>query len=327
MRAITLAILLGTTAAGAGLSPAAAQDRPDQKAFFEVYKELVETNTTLSSGSCTQAAAQIGGRLKAAGYADADITYFSVPDHPKEGGVVAVLAGSDATAKPMLLLAHLDVVEADAKDWTRDPFKLIEEGGYYYARGTVDDKAMAAVWADTMIRLKQGGPRPRRTIKLALTCGEETTFAWNGAQYLAKERPDLVAAEFALNEGGGGRSDGHGRLVIANLHVGEKTAVNYRIESTNPGGHSSAPVSDNAIYELADALEKVRGYKFPVRMNATTRTFFAKAGAQRNDELGAAMVRLANAPGDTAAEAIVSRDRTYNSMLRTTCVATRWGRR
>ena len=157
---------------------AQAQSRPDQKAFFGLYKELVETNTTLSAGSCTQAAAQIGARLKSAGYADADLTYFSVPEHPKDGGLVAVLKGSDASVKPMLLLAHLDVVEAKREDWVRDPFKLIEEGGYYYARGTVDDKAQAAIWSDAMIRFKTSGYKPRRTIKLALTCGEETTFAW-----------------------------------------------------------------------------------------------------------------------------------------------------
>ena len=199
---LTAAILTTpvTTAVGAQ-----AQSRPDQKAFLGLDKELVETNTTLSSGSCTQAAAQIGARLKTAGYTDADITYFSVPEHPKDGGLVAVLKGSDASIKPMLLLAHLDVVEAKREDWERDPFKLIEEGGYYYARGTVDDKAQAAIWSDAMIRFKTSGYKPKRTIKLALTCGEETTFAWNGAQYLAKSKPDLIAAEFALSEGGGGR--------------------------------------------------------------------------------------------------------------------------
>ena len=190
---------------------AAAQTRDaEQQRFFALYKELVETNTTLSVGSCTQAAGQIAARMTAAGYADTDVTQFSVPDHPKEGGLVAVLAGTDKKLKPMLLLAHLDVVEAKREDWVRDPFTLIEDGGYYYARGTVDDKAMAAVWADTLIRFKQSGYRPRRTVKLALTCGEETTFAWNGAQYLTREKPDLIAAEFVLNEGGGGRIDANG---------------------------------------------------------------------------------------------------------------------
>ena len=168
--------------------------RPDQQAFFGLYKELVETNTALSTGSCTQAAAQIRARLKAAGYADADLTSFAAREHPKDGGLVAVLKGSDPAAKPMLLLAHMDVVEAKREDWVRDPFKLIEEGGYYYGRGTVDDKAQAAIWADAMIRFRQGGYKPRRTIKLALTCGEETTFAFDGAEWRATNRPDLIAA-------------------------------------------------------------------------------------------------------------------------------------
>jgi len=322
MRAITLAILLGTTAAGAGLSPAAAQDRPDQKAFFEVYKELVETNTTLSSGSCTQAAAQIGARLKAAGYADADLTYFSVPDHAKEGGLVAILKGSNPRAKPMLLLAHIDVVEAKREDWTRDPFKLVEDGGYYYARGSTDDKAQAAIWSDAMIRFKTSGYRPKRTIKLALTCGEETTFAFNGAEWLAKNKPELIAAEFALNEGGGGLLTEEGERKTLFLQVGEKAAQNFTLLATNPGGHSSQPTPDNAIYQLSDALKAVQGYEFPIRFTDTTRAFFAGNAAAQPGPMGDAIKRLLTNPADAEANAVVSANKTYHSMLRTTCVAT-----
>ncbi|WP_277967668.1 M20/M25/M40 family metallo-hydrolase [Sphingomonas echinoides] len=323
MRAITLAILLGTTAAGAGFpSAATAQDRPDQKAFFEIYKELVETNTTLSAGSCTQAAAQIGVRLKAAGYADSDITYFSVPDHPKEGGLVAVLKGSNARMKPMLLLAHLDVVEAKREDWTRDPFKLVEDGGYYYARGSTDDKAQAAIWSDAMIRFKTGGYRPKRTIKLALTCGEETTFAFNGAEWLAKNKPDLIAAEFALNEGGGGLLTEQGERKTLFLQVGEKAAQNFTLLATNPGGHSSQPTPDNAIYQLSDALRAVQGYEFPIRFTDTTRAFFAGNAAAQPGPMGDAIKRLLADPTDTAADAVVSANKTFHSVLRTTCVAT-----
>jgi acetylornithine deacetylase/succinyl-diaminopimelate desuccinylase-like protein len=157
---------------------------------------------------------------------------------------------------------------------------------------------------------------------MALTCGEETTYAFNGAEWLAKNKPDLIAAAFALNEGGGGRTDGHGKLVVESIQVGEKAAQNYRLETINAGGHSSIPISDNAIYELADALAKVRGYEFPVKFTDTTRAFFAKAGAARDDDLGRAMVALSQNPNDQAAEAIVSKDRSYHSMLRTTCVAT-----
>ena len=296
--------------------------RPDQVAFRALYKELVETNTTLSAGSCTAAADLIASHLKSAGFQDKDVTLFSVPDHPKEGGVVAILPGTSKSAKPMLLLGHLDVVEAKREDWTRDPFTLIEENGYFFGRGTSDMKAMDATWVDALMRFKQGNYHPKRTIKLALTCGEETTYAFNGADWLAKNKPDLISAAFALNEGGGGRTDGHGKLVVESIQVGEKAAQNYRVETVNAGGHSSVPIRDNAIYELADALIKVREFEFPVKFTDTTRVFFAKAGASRHDELGDAMVAISKNPDDHAAEAIVSKDRSYHSMLRTTCVAT-----
>src|SRR6202035_4547544 len=253
--------------------------RPDQVTFLALYKELVETNTTLSAGSCTLAAERLAAHLKAAGYGEGDITLFSAPDHPKEGGLVAVLAGTSKTAKPMLLLGHLDVVEAKRADWTRDPFTFIEENGYFYGRGTADMKAMDATWVDALMRFKQSGYRPKRTIKLALTCGEETTYAFNGAEWLAKNRPELIAAAFALNEGGGGRTDGHGKLVVQQIQVGEKASQNFRLETVNAGGHSSIPIRDNAIYELSDALTKVRDHEFPMQLSDTTRAFFAKAGA------------------------------------------------
>ena len=296
--------------------------RPDQVEFRALYKELVETNTTLSSGSCTLLAEHIAAHLKTAGFTDKDLTAFSVPDHPKEGGLVAILTGSSSSAKPMLLLGHLDVVEAKREDWTRDPFTLIEENGYFYGRGAADMKAMDATWVDMLMRFKKNGYHPKRTIKLALTCGEETTYAFNGAQWLAATKPDLIAAAFALNEGGGGRTDGHGKLVVESIQVGEKASQNYRLETVNAGGHSSIPIRDNAIYELADALTKIRDHEFPVKMTDTTRAFFAKAGAARGDGLGAAMVALSQNPGDLGAETTVSKDRSYHSTLRTTCVAT-----
>ncbi|WP_157083248.1 M20/M25/M40 family metallo-hydrolase [Novosphingobium lentum] len=320
-----------STLVGAGLlaslpasaqAPAAAALRPDQASFHDLYKELVETNTTLSAGSCTLAAERMAAHLKAAGFADSQLTLFSTPEHPKEGGLVAILPGTSTAAKPLLLLAHLDVVEAKRADWTRDPFTLVEENGNFYGRGTSDDKAMAAIWVDTLVRLKAANAKPKRTIKLALTCGEETTFAFNGAQWLAQNKPELIAAQFALNEGGGGNTDGHGKLLNQEMQVGEKAVINFRIEATNPGGHSSIPIRDNAIYELADALVKLRNHEFPIEMNDTTRAYFAKAGAARGDDLGKAMVALAKNPQDNAAEAVVNTDRTYHSQLRTTCVAT-----
>ena len=265
---------LVSTALSTGAAAQTMQLRPDQQAYFGLYKELVETNTTVTNGSCSLAAERMETRLKAAGYTDADITMFSTPEHPKDGGLVAVLPGTSKSLKPMLLLAHIDVVEAKREDWVRDPFKLIEEDGFYYARGTVDDKAMASIFTDTMIRLKQQGYKPKRTIKLALTCGEETSGAFNGAEWLSKNRPDLIDAAFALNEGGGGRTDGHGHLMVQTLQVGEKAYQDFSLTTTNPGGHSSQPVRANAIYELSEALLKVRDHEFPVEFNDVTRAFF-----------------------------------------------------
>lgn len=299
-----------------------AQPRPDQLAFRDLYKELVETNTTLSSGSCTLAAERMAARMKAAGFAGSQLTLFATPEHPKEGGLVAVYPGTSKAAKPILLIAHIDVVEAKREDWERDPFTMVEENGYFYGRGTLDDKAQAAVWVDTLIRLKKQGYKPKRTIKLALTCGEETNGAFNGAEWLAANRRDLIDAEFALNEGGGGDSDGKGKVVGQSVQVGEKTFANFRLETRNPGGHSSVPVRDNAIYQLSRALTKIDEHEFPVEMTDTTRRFFVEAGAARGDALGKAMVALAKDNGDKAAEAIVNADRFLHGNIRTTCVAT-----
>ncbi len=325
MRAAVTAILMAALA-----TPAAAQVatgtmgplRPDQQRFRALYEELVETNTTLSAGSCTQAAEQIAARLRAAGMAEQNLTLFSVPDHPKEGGLVAVYPGTSSTAKPILLLAHIDVVEANRADWQRDPFTLVEENGYFYARGSADDKAMAAVWADMLVRFASDGYRPKRTIKMALTCGEESDLAFNGANWLAQNRRELIDAAFALNEGGGGETDGQGHLVAQTIQVGEKIYQDFVLGTTNPGGHSSMPVPDNAIYRMSAALAKIAAHEFPAQFNDTTRAMFAQATVLRPGEIGDAAARLAADPSDTAAEAVVNRDRWMHSLLRTTCVAT-----
>ncbi len=296
--------------------------RPDQTEFRGLYKELVETNTTVSTGSCTLAAERMAARLSAAGIPASQMTLFAVPEHPKDGGLVVVYPGTSKTLKPILLLAHIDVVEAKRADWVRDPFTLIEEGGYFYARGTVDDKAQAAIYTDTLIRFAKTGYKPKRTVKLALTCGEETSGAFNGAEWLAANRRDLIDAEFALNEGGGGRSDGKGKLLVQTIQIGEKAYQDFTLTVTNPGGHSSQPVRENAIYAMADAVGKVRDYEFPLQFNDVTRTFFTKAGAMRPDETGRAMIALAANPNDAAAEAVVNKDKMLHSLLRTTCVAT-----
>ncbi len=296
--------------------------RPDQAKFRALYQELVETDTSITTGDCTLLAGKIEGHLKSVGFTGAQITRFAVPEFPKEGGLVVVLPGTSTTLKPILLLGHIDVVTANRADWTRDPYKLIEENGYFWGRGTADMKAMDAIWIDMLMRFKANGTQLKRTLKLALTCGEETSTAFNGAEWLAKNKRELIDAQFALNEGGGGRSDGKGRLVVASLHVGEKTPVNYRIEATNPGGHSSAPVRDNAIYELSDALVRIRELEFPLMFTDTTREFFKRTGKARGDEMGAAMIALVANPADKVAEAKVNTDKGYHSTLRTTCVAT-----
>ena len=315
-------VFLTAALSAALVLPAAAQTRPDQQKFREIYKELVETNTTLSSGSCTLAAQRMGARLKAAGFPDRDLHYFSVPQNPKEGGLVAVLPGTDPKAKAVLLLAHIDVVEAKREDWTRDPFKLVEENGYFYGRGVADMKAQAAVWVDMLARFKQEGFRPSRTIKMALTCGEETSYAFNGAGWLAKNRRELIDAGIALNEGGGGRLDASGKRLLLNIQAGEKFPQNYRLEVINPGGHSSRPMPNNAIYRLAFGLTKISTHKFPVKTTDATRAFFTAMGPQVGGKIGAAMTAFANNPKDSAAAELIATDPSFNAMLHTTCTPT-----
>ena len=312
---VLLAVLAGSVHAQTAL-------RPDQQAYLGLYKELVETNTTLSSGNCTLAAARMAARLKAAGFPDADLHPFAAPDHPKEGGLVAIYPGADPKAKAILLLAHIDVVEAKREDWARDPFTLVEEGGYLYARGASDDKSQASIYTDALIRFRQEGFRPRRTVKLALTCGEESAGAFNGAEYLVKTERALIDAGFALNEGGGGREDAQGKPTWLTIQVGEKLPQSYRFEVTNPGGHSARPRPDNAIVELARAVTKLAPDTFPVTLTATTQAYFDRLGKAIGGETGAAMVALARNPQDRAAEAIVARDANANGMMRTTCVPT-----
>jgi acetylornithine deacetylase/succinyl-diaminopimelate desuccinylase-like protein len=302
-------------------SPAPPPNFPGQAEFHDLYKELIETNTTVSAGSCTLAAERMAARLKTAGYSDADMQILIPPGRPKDGNLLAVLKGSDPKAKAILLLAHIDVVEAKREDWVRDPFKLVEEGGYFYARGASDDKAMAASFTDAMIRYKKEGFKPRRDIKLALTCGEETPDTFNGAHWLmTTHRADMDAA-FALNEGAGGRLDGDSRVYLG-IQAGEKVYQDYTLEVTNPGGHSSRPVRDNAIYHLAGGLSKIGLYDFPAHLNEATRLHFERMAPILGGELGAGMKAALAQPTPADVVARIARDPGYNSMMRTTCVAT-----
>jgi acetylornithine deacetylase/succinyl-diaminopimelate desuccinylase-like protein len=327
-RFVAAAAALAATLVSFSAFAAPPHDTPaGEQRFRELYKELVETNTALSAGSCTLAAERMAARLKAAGFPDSDLHPFAAPDHPKEGGLIAIYPGKDPKLKAILLLAHIDVVEAKREDWTRDPFKLVEENGYFYARGAVDDKAEAAIWLDTLIRYKTEHYQPKRALKVALTCGEETAGAFNGADWLTRNRRDLIDAAFALNEGAAGELDAAGNRVAMEVEAGEKFPQNYRLEVTNKGGHSSRPVKDNAIYHLAAALMRISAYEFPAQFTDGNRAYFAGMArilAAKGDAATAdAMNAFLKNPDDTQALALVSaKDPSWNATLRTTCVAT-----
>ncbi|MBA2589168.1 MAG: M20/M25/M40 family metallo-hydrolase [Alphaproteobacteria bacterium] len=300
--------------------PASAQD---QQSFRAIYKEMVETNTTFSSGDCTLLAQKMASRLKAVGYPDSDLHIFTVPDHLKEGSLVAVLPGSDAKAKAILLLAHLDVVEAKREDWTRDPFTLVEEDGYFYGRGTADDKSVAAIWVDIMVHFKQDKIAHRRPLKLALTCGEETNGAFNGAKWLAASQRALIDAEFGLTEGGWGTmGENGGKPIALGINAGEKLSQNYTLEVTNPGGHSMRPVKDNAIYHLSAGLLKIGAYDFPTQSTDASREYFARMAPLTGGEMGGAMTAFYKNDKDAKVASVLAADPRFNAAMRTTCVAT-----
>jgi acetylornithine deacetylase/succinyl-diaminopimelate desuccinylase-like protein len=244
-------------------------------------------------------------------------------DRPKDGNLVAILPGSDPKAKAIMLLAHIDVVEAKREDWERDPFKLTEEGGFFYARGASDDKAMAAIFTDAMVRYKEEGYRPKRTLKLVLTCGEETPNTFNGVRYLIEHHRELIDAGFALNEGGGGRFEAaSGKYQYNGIQAGEKLYQDFTLETVNQGGHSSRPTPDNAIYQMNTALAKIQAHEFPIEFNDATRGYFQKFGDIVGGAQGADMKAVAQ-NADRAAIERLKKDPSINSMLHTTCIATR----
>jgi acetylornithine deacetylase/succinyl-diaminopimelate desuccinylase-like protein len=316
LTAAALAMLIG-----AGMGHADPGDKGLER-FREIYKELVETNTTLSAGDCTLAAKRMAARLKSAGYPDEDMRVFVPEGHPKEGSLLAVLHGSDPSAKAILMLAHVDVVEAKREDWTRDPFTLIEEDGYFYGRGTSDMKAQAAIWVDNLIRYREEGYKPKRTIKMALTCGEETNSALNGAGWLTKNARDAIDAELALTEGVDGDLDAKGHRIALEILAAEKTSQNFVLEATNPGGHSSRPVPDNAIYHLVRAVDGVSRYEFPVQLDDANRAYFTGMSKIISGEAGVAMAAVVRNPGDGVSVAVLDKNPNWHAMLRTTCVAT-----
>ena len=321
--AVSSATALALLFCGAIVSAQPQAPEADRKLFREIYQELVEINTTDSVGDNTQAAQAMAARLKSAGFTDIEMQIVVPPGAPKKGNLVARLKGTGAK-KPLLLLAHIDVVEAKREDWERDPFKLVEEGGYFYARGSVDDKAMAAIFVANMMRYKKQGYRPDRDLILALTADEElgSTSKWNGANWLVKNNRALIDAEFGLNEGGGGELKG-GKPLLNRVQAAEKVSVHFRLEVKNPGGHSSRPRPDNAIYELAEGLAKFGKFHFPVKLNETTRIYFSRSAQFQSGQTADDMRALARDTPDPEAATRLSQSPTYNSTLRTTCVATR----
>ena len=316
----------GVLAVALGLSPApcalAQAPTPAQRELREFYKELVEINTTDSAGSCTEAAQALAARLKAAGLPAQDVQVIVPPGGPKKGNLVARYRGTGAK-KPIMLLGHLDVVEARREDWERDPFKLVEENGYFYARGAADDKAMVAVFAANLVRYRREGYRPERDLILAATCDEEIVPSkFSGIVHLLKNHRNLIDAEFALNEGGIGLLDKDGKYVRMSVQAGEKVFQTYQLEVTNPGGHSMLPVKDNAITHLAGGLARLGDYDFPFKLSATTRAYFERMSGIETGQVAADMKAILREPPDAEAIVRLSANPLNNSTFRTTCVAT-----
>ncbi len=282
-----------------------------------IYKEMIEINSGFTTGSTTPVAQAAARRLKAAGFADRDI--FVGGASPKKANLVVRYRGT-GRQRPLLLLAHTDVVEAKRDDWSMDPFVLNEKDGYFYGRGTGDDKAQAAIWLANLIRYRREGFKPDRDIIVALTADEEGGGPYNGVEWLLKNHRDLIDAEYALNEGGWGESV-NGAKISNDVQVSEKYVVNYRFEVRNKGGHSSLPVEDNAIYHLAGALDRLSRFGFPLKTNDVTRAYFRSMSAIEKGPVSADLA--ATASGDTAAMRRVAAVSTpANATLRTTCVAT-----
>ena len=316
-----LAALLISVASFA--SPAAATETltPPQQIAFDVYKELVEIDTTTATGDTKRAADAMAARLRAAGFSDADLQVFSPAPH--KGNLVARLHGSGAR-KPMLLLAHLDVVPALRADWSVDPFKLTEQDGYFYARGSGDDKYMAASFVANMIRYKQEGYKPVRDIIVALETDEEILDRDAlGIQWLLKNHRDLINAEFALNEGGGVGLR-NGKPIRNSVQTSEKVSLSYQLDVHNHGGHSSIPTRDNAIYHLAEGLVRLSKFNFPLDLNDTTRAFFERSAQYENEQTAADIRAMLSGRPDSSGPALarLSASPGYNAQLRTTCVAT-----
>jgi acetylornithine deacetylase/succinyl-diaminopimelate desuccinylase-like protein len=307
--------LIGQTS----LPTTSAADRAEAHAIF---KQLIEIDTTdTPKGNVTTATAAIQKRFLDAGFAPEDVQLIG-PDAKKQNLVVRIHADSKPTEKPVLFLCHVDVVEALRSDWHTDPFKFIEKDGYYYGRGTQDMKESDAALVSTFLRLHREGYKPKRDLILALTADEEGG-KFNGASWLVNKHRDLVDAAFVINPDAGGIELDDGHTVVADVEATEKVYSDYQVTALNRGGHSSLPRSDNAIYELTGALNKLAAYSFPFEMNEVTRTYFKNLAQRETGQTADDMRAILATPPDAAAVARLSAEPSFNSNFRTTCVATR----
>jgi acetylornithine deacetylase/succinyl-diaminopimelate desuccinylase-like protein len=291
---------------------------PQQTLAHDIFKQLIEINTTNSVGDNTRAAEAMLARFREAGYPESDL-HLLVP-MPRKGNLVVRLHGT-GPAKPILFIGHIDVVEANRSDWSFDPFVFREQDGYFYGRGTQDMKGDSAILVTTFLRMKRAGFRPSRDLILALTSDEEGGPS-NGIDWLVKNHRDLIDAEFSVNSDAGGGDIKNGKQRYMSLSAAEKVFLSFKLETTNPGGHSSLPTKDNAIYHLAEGLSRLAKFDFPVHLFDVTRAFFERTAQFSSGQTAADLKAVVANPNDSAVVARLSASPFYNAQLRTTCVAT-----
>ena len=311
-----LSLVLSTIASASAQQD---QDEVTRQLAFDIYKQLIEINTTDSVGSVTAASEAMAKRFRDAGIPESDIRVLGPNDRKKN--VIVRLHGS-AKHKAVLLVGHLDVVEARREDWTTDPFQLVEKNGFYYGRGTTDMKDGDAIMSATLIRMKREGYVPSRDIILAMTADEEGGTS-NGVDWLLENHRDLIDAEFVLNHDGGGVCLEHCQTAFMAVDAAEKLYGDFALTATNPGGHSSLPVPDNAIYELAAALTRISQFHFPFELNNVTRAYFQQLAKISTGQRPADLAAMLKTPPDMETVARLSKDPIDNATIRTTCVATR----
>ena len=329
MRLTSSSAVLAVVVFSAFLCPSIPAENPlptaspaDRDEAREIFKQLIEINTTdTPKGSVTAASVAMQKRFLDAGFPAEDVHLLG-PDPNKQNLIVRMRASGSPTQKPVLFLCHIDVVEALPSDWSTNPFEFVEKDGFFYGRGTQDMKESDAALVATFLRLHREGYKPRRDLILALTADEEGG-KFNGAAWLVKQHRDLVDAAFVINPDSGGVELNHGRAVVADVEATEKVYADYQITATNPGGHSSRPRPDNAIYELMAALNKLAAYSFPFELNEVTRTYFKNLAAQETSQTAQDINAILATPPDMAAATRLGAEPSFNSNFRTTCVATR----